>query len=732
VTGRPLPSDAALARIRQFALVLEQAVGDATLERLPHTRIVHLWDDDSLYLPLRGFLALEEAPKYAREDMVAQALFSSGFLGPVGLLAPHRSELLAQIASWAHERPPKRGPGLKARAQTFLRRPEVSVVQRIADQLAGLEEVNEAVIESALEQLRGLDPRSFVFVESLWGDWMQRVNRLIDDTELLDMSLYGPPTESLLDGAAFTRLAELLSQQRSGNRPLSTAIDAAALAALAGMTDDVRGADSQLHPRFFTSSPALKRLYDQDPWMREQLTYPTESSLASVHSVWRGGMYYVLRALFPALHLGGSKPPDEDETSLADLERLSIELNDALGSGSGAAVALLNDYKFEDDSSLAELVNDLESSRMSRIWLRYSSGDAKNVVESLRAINRVEDADKEHKVAEAVEDRFFKRLHSELADRRLCVQMVDAIDGANGQLERASREGYLSLKNDLAVVRWGVSVDEERDKVTLRADAGSDAYRELLQVYDIDYLRRDVRVAERTIAILLGLDRFDLAGDVLAAIGDEAASEPLVLMSMVANLGSRRSFTEDQLHFAIKLLQSRWNTLAEPERRTLALGYGYAAFAAWARSVQGGAWGMTHPHDRHGWARWSIDIVYDRLTDQDEWPLIYGVNHVVYVATRAELEVPGLDGLAQDLENIAARTDEFRFLDTVGYRLLRDAQNDVANSRVDVRDLAENKLERSLKYLGRAAQIARSDVEIRQHLELAEDMRRRLAAALRK
>jgi hypothetical protein len=713
------PSHTPLTKIREFATILDQAVQDALLDQSGQGRVTHLWDDDSLYLPLRGFVSLGESHQQQPSDMVAQALFASGFLGTVSLLAPHRSELLAHIATWARERSMTEA-AFKAKAREFLRRPEVSAVQNIAESLTQVDDLDEESVERALERLRALEPLSFVYVEALSGGWIRRVKRLVDESQLLDLSLLGPPTESLLASDNFNRLAERLSHQRGGTRPLSTAIDAAALTSLMAMTEDVRTGQSDIHPRFFTSSPTLKRLYAQEPWVRQALEYHLGSRhhQSTSSTAWRESTYYYLRALFPALRLDAAAGEKSEGASLDELELLCSNLHEALGVGSSEALALVSDYKVQDDITLADLVTDLESSRMSRIWLRYSKSVAENLLESLRAIGRVDDADKEHRVVETLEGEFVKKLQSELEERRLCVRMVDAIAGAITQLDRAGQQGYLSLRRDLAALRWGVQFDDERDRIALHTAAGSDAYRELLQVYDIDVLRRDVTVAERTMAVLLGLEKFDLARDVLASIGDAVSSDSLNVMSMVARLGSKDSFNEDQLLFAVQLLQAQWKQLDDKGKIRLGLSYGYAAHVAWSRSVHGGAWGMKNPKDDNGWARWSVDIVYDRLSMQDEWGLIYGVNHVVYVATRAELDVPRLHELAADLERFAVQMDEYRFLDTVGYRLYRDAARDVSIDR----SLAEGKLERALEYLARASQLATSDVEIRQHLELAEEL----------
>lgn len=105
-------------------------------------------------------------------------------------------------------------------------------------------------------------------------------------------------------------------------------------------------------------------------------------------------------------------------------------------------------------------------------------------------------------------------------------------------------------------------------------------------------------------------------------------------MRFIANLMAPGELSENDLDVIVKFIDKEWESLDGDEQVRFALAYGYALFAAWGRSSFGGVL-PSRIKDEKGWASRSLQAVASRLDQMSEWPRAFGLNHVVYVATRA-------------------------------------------------------------------------------------------------
>ncbi len=703
---------AGIREVENFTRILEQAVHDAQHELVGAGRVVHFWDDDSLNVPIRGFAALQRSRQDADSKLV-QALFAAGFLGSVSLLRPHRSELIGLIARWEQERP-SAGDHRIGLGEAL----SLAEVRDVLDVTAELEQLGPDLsnedISTVLERLRMLSAASFTVIESLAGDWRARLANLVGRQHILDLRLWGPPLTEVRDSPDFGRIAEDLGARTVS--PLAAAIDAAALSTLIAMNQSARAGASALYPRFYTSSNALRSYYRRSSWLRSQLAFDAPNARQSA-TVWRESDYYILRASFPELRLNVRDTAGPDtQLALWELQDLVTQLNDALESSADRVSRIIRQKVFSSRVPLSELVSRLEDSKMSAFWLQYNPARLPGeLVTSLARLNRLSGDKRSWEQQEEFEAQVEGDLRDEIADYKVSIETVNAVATSVRQLARVLKRSSLSVTHDFASVRWGLEYDEKdpADVIKLRSRGGLMMVDldELLRAFDLDSLRDQPSETLRTVALLLGLEKYDLADELLLRVDQGQASSTHRLMSAVALLGRRSPLSESQLLFIVEVLQNEWKLLDESDKQRLVLGFGFAAFAAWNRSVTGGAW-SSELRDDNGWARWSVDIIDEYLDRLSPNAYIYGVNHLVYVATRLDWPVPRGESLIFDLERNALRMDEYRFLDTAALALLRLARSSVLEDgeRQELRTRART-------YLERAAAIVPGDIEVRQHLE---------------
>jgi hypothetical protein len=666
-----------------------------------------------LHLPVRGYLALRADDPQHETDRLVQALFSAGFLGQVALLAPHRSEFIGQIALWQESDEPRLD---KRDFENLLNSGEIARVEEIA-RLVDTAKLTDPQIQMALRNLRSLSFNAFVYIESLSGKgWRDRLDRLLGYKSLVAWEPVGLSIGELRELPEFKTLASLLSE-RSRVRPLATALDAAALTSLIVLNRTARENPSSIFPRYFTSSRSIKALYRRSPWLREQLSFVVPGSRRG--TVWRDARYYFLRSIFPSLRLNSSRASTSSEDagpSLADMQDLLGELHRALDAGRDDLSDVVKG-RLLGGSEILEILSDLERSRMSRVWANLDESSLPvELMTSLRGVARLSREERVRRFATDYETEVEQRLSQEIRDRRISLDVVEAVGSAVADLGR-SKYGPLSLTRDLGSVRWGLEYPEsdDRDALKLVDERGEPDAGEVLRAFDVDALRADANEALRSMAVLLGLEKFDVASDLFREVGRPGADRAHALVGWVARLGSRRPMTEANLAHLMSVAQASWDSLGSEDRSRFVLGYAYAAFAAWSRSASGGAWSLSSPRDDQGWARWSIRIVTEHFSSLTPLAQLYCVNHLIYVSARAGLPEPQGGRLLADFERLAELRDDFRFLDTAGFALFRRAENILESAslqeQVDV-------LDRAVRYLERASEIVPNDFEVRQHLEV--------------
>lgn len=711
MTAKPKPSPA-VGRIVRFSRHLAQAVHDVGHEDSDDIALVHFWDDDSLFLPIRGLPILLEDTRQRAEDLIAQSLFAAGFLGRVCLTTPHRNELLGQVSSWQGSSWGQAADSGKI--ARFKRRNAVTQVVDVANYVARTD-LDEDSVNEALGRLRSLDPMSFVFVQALHGNWRSRLDDLVSIRKLIELRLIGPGTGEILErGDLFDEFAKKIEAVRPG-RALATAIDAAALTAVSMMNEAAIHGQSRIYPRFFSSSTTLQGLVENDEWVARRLRYTHDLEGEEINdSVWRDSYYYFLRSLFPALRLGRGVPVER--TGVEALRHLARELALAVKAGPSHALAYVNNYSVDENSNLADIIDDLEKSRMARLWLNAStSGDLGPMIESLQRLARAEE---KFALADRFERAIQERFEHQFLERRLARELRTTIHEADRLIARHPGDSSISLNKDLAVVRWGLVYDGDDDRLPV-FDHSTPDHRSLFEYDDIEHLSRSSDAAVRILAVLLGLERFDIASELLNRL--QFMPEPVVisLMRFAVLLRSHQGLSESALKVIMDSLIRIWGDLDESDRVRYCLAFGYCAFFAWARSSQGGAYSRSDVSDANGWARWALEVVEPRMKSMTEWARVFALNHVVFVATTAELEVLDIDKYAADLETIASMTGEFRFLDTVGFRLLTEVSRRLPVHSELERDVAVGMVRRSLTYLRRAAAEEPNDSDVERHLEMA-------------
>jgi len=313
-------------------------------------------------------------------------------------------------------------------------------------------------------------------------------------------------------------------------------------------------------------------------------------------------------------------------------------------------------------------------------------------------------------------------LQAHFVARKIGTQIIDALKDARTILG-VSGYGELSLTKDFASIRWGLEYDEVSDKLELN-ESGELSVKDIFLVNNIETVVSEQKQSTRMLAILFGLEKFDLAYELFGILQVKESSPAVNLMLIIAQLMVHGNLSENLLDVLVNECRRIWDTFDDDivTRTKYALSYGYALYAAWNRSDLGGAF-ESRVRDDKGWARESIRVVMELRSHMSEWEYTYGVNHVVYVATRSRLNVEDLDVLAVDLEGAANKTGNFRFLDTVGLYLVKKCANEIPGQTV-IPDVKYDVASRGFGYLQRAASLVPNDNEVRIHLEYATKVMR--------
>lgn len=699
--------------IRLFARVLGEAVHDAFHEYIGDAQILHFWDDDSLFFPAGGWSALGESANNQDElDLLTQSLFSAGFLGSISLLRPHLTEFLGQISNWESQEP----RGISQSWEDILQGDESSRgVLDIADRLAKqVENADESNIKTLLDDIGRLDYLGFMRIESLAGSWQSRLRRLLDQ-RLIDMSFHGPSLQRCRVMPEYQRIVLEIDKRRRGTKPLATAIDAAALASLIAMRRTGSQLSPPVYPRFFTSSRTIKSLYASTPWLQHSLQFTVPGS-SYLGSAWRTSAYYFVRAVFPELRLNAGASLDaaseaRDSAGLRDLAELHVRLESALAGGGTKAVEQAMRVELLRGGTLADRLEDLQKTRLSRIWASYDpSGLPRKLVDDLAALLSLAREDATRAATERRAVSIESQVKEQIDDYRVAVDVVDALDDRVGRYVLTRGKSALSLSSDFGGVRWGFLLDSDGDELPLLEQViHPTEVRRIAKSVEADASAAEV---ERAAAVMLGIDAFELAGRILAR-PRPAATEAHWIMQLVSILEQGRSFSERELDFYASQLFERWDALSPDLQVRYCLGYGHAMFSIWTRSASGGAW-------RHGdepvldhRVEWCISIVQGSVSRMTDIAQLYAVNHLIYTRAISRSIDSSIRDLLSDFETIAVARDDFRFLDTAGVALLG-----LSVASIEVESTMANDLyERAGVYLRRARVLAPDDTGILQHFD---------------
>lgn len=722
---RPNEPDEGVEKARQFATVLRMALDDIALEKSGY-ELVHLWDDDSLYLPIRGALGYESSMPQDPNSRVAQALFSGGFVGSVSMLAAHRAELVGHIARWSLDSP--KSSHANEQVRRLIASPAAQELMNAARLLTNVPTHSETAVHEVIRRFAQLPRESLVVLEAVWGDWRTRLQEFVD-VEHLKLDPVGPTVEQAVQQPLFEQISSAVAGMRDPQRSLSTAVDAASLTSLALLCGEARNG-AKLVPRYFTSSRSLQRTAARHPWLRHEFQTSGGESNGEPRDAWVPPEYYLLRATVPSLARPGIEPTVKDVPSLEleQLKTLSIELETALRGGSEAVADLLEQYDLTGDSSVSELVSNVRAVQQTQIWIEYSRRDVlPERFEALRDLQRFGAARLLSKSVE-LQTEVLNLLEGELRDRTLSLDILESVNEVARHFERVKAGHPLSLTEDLGSVRWGLEYSGVEDSVTLSAASGSSSNHlaEILRFYDVGHLRNNDHAARRALAVLIGLDQFSLAHRLANVLVQPESSNELFLLRTVAAVGASGHRSESSLNNLANLVKSQYAALDVESQSRLALGYAYAAFSIWQFQAHGGAWREFRSSYSGDLARWSVDVVWEAFrrslqndgTSTSDLSLAYAVNHVVYVCTVANLAFSDLEDLAESLERIARKLDSYRLLDTVGYYRLKKGQALPAANPV-AEHYKWRTLRRAVKLLRRAHTLLESDADVQAHLDEA-------------
>jgi len=707
VKGRRKDMTAPAARLARFASALKQAVHDVGHEHGPGIRVTHFWDADSLHFPVAGFRGYHENTSLQRHQFI-QALLSAGYIQPVSLLPTHRVELFAHIQGLERT---DRGTQTSYSAQLDAFLTEHSHELR---SLAAFEETyrnrRDVGIDEAVALLQDLDRHQFTLVEATVSPWEERAARLFKRGYVTQPSAARLPTMShVLRDPRFDMFIRGLRRHGNENRrPMSDAIDAAALTTLAILNERAPARDRGLYPRFHTSSATLRTLYREETWVRENFAFrlnPNEPEPTG--TIWRGTYYYRLRTFFPSLRFSGVAL--NGGPALAELEALLEDLGEA-PSGDSVALGALERHQFSDGSTVEECIRQIESSGMARLWLNYGRHDfARTLIEGMNAIRELGSVEATQEKVDAIQLDYSSYLATGASEVLFGLEVLSHI--------AVALKHFTVSAVSLGVIRWGVDIETLREWAAPSRSLGAEAF--VLQMLDIDWRNAGVDTMEPVCALLLGIDEFELVERLIGSMTPRGSIHPLGLrlMKLAAKLRVERYFSPTQLADIFDEAKGLWEEASDSDRGKLSLAFGYIALHCW-RQGDGSVGPLGIVHDSEGWARWSSKVVRDELHRYSGPMLDYAMNHIVYIETLANVGRYDLPALASALEDVAVQSKEYRFLDTVAYRkyllAARDRRLDTdfeSWSRLYARPLVD-----SLALLGAANRLAESDREVLQHL----------------
>lgn len=773
--------------VTRFAWALHRAVHDAKHENRPGStpaardagttldpgvgRVVHYWDTDSLFWPAFGFLAdrrrsvigdwsddkrIAASQADPADELLVGALFSSGFLGAVQLVPAHRIEFSSVVMQFAHNRASEKYNYRRA-LRSFTQRHRLNrvlddIVQAVNQVDPAAQSITEAA-KLAVSRLNRIDRRSFALIESLSGTWDQRLRRLLDPaTGLLKENVTGPSTEEVRESRYLELFWDGLREVRGDrSRDTQTAVDAAALAAIAIMNERANRRRNGVFPRFHTKAPSIWRLFETNKEAYDAFTfsYAAPDGTTQTDTILRDGYTYVLRAMFPTLAPPGALLRAADPgPSRESLEELSAVLMAALGADRDSLRDFVATTHIGSEQSVAGMIADIESSAMTTIWLRYTGEDFSHAMppgladlrDGLRAIHRLDSIEATRDLAYGFLESASDILRTQVSDLALGSQISDRLSRA---WPRGTTDRDLSLSLDFAAVRWGVRPHQKQDRVV--------AVEEHLQLRDIEWLRRDTQAAERALAILLALDEYSLALRLHQTLITGSVSESD--STFVMGAACRAMLTKvDQLPTLILEVERQIKDAVPEQLDRLAMGYGFIYFHAWRRSgfAASQAWGENvpallferWPSDPLGWAQRSFDLVAAADTGADvegesNVAAAFRLNHQVYVSSVAGLRRTAIATHWQRLEElIESGMRQPRFLDTVAqrrYLVALRAFTDV-RTRPTPEWLAEHKdsLRKANSLFEEALRARPADATIRDHRQRLDQLALNVGIDLRK
>lgn len=712
-------AEPSFASVVRFKFSLTRALHDVKHERSHDAQVIHFWDTHSLIMPARGAAALPRpgANEAQLANSLVEALFAAGMLGQVAMLRPHRAEFLGVVAEW--EGDPRADEQLRSRGLVNLTSEDsVAEVLSISNLLGDRGGSSSADLKEAARRLTQLDRNGFIYVQASAGGWQQRLRQLTA-SRLLSLEPYGEPVSYLHNTPEFSLVVDALAERRT-RMPFSNMVDAAAIASLIQLREQADRGESRIFARFFTSAQSLIRLYAELPWLRRALSFPSDpdTPLAAA-TVWRDHAYYFVRALFPVLR----RPLDDSHAdlfgtpSLDELTHLESELELALRSDDLGRL-LQREVLEGPGGNLGDLIESFQQNRMPRLWSNYEgSGLPLDLATAMSNLHRLSG---EEALLEELERKGGTGMYLELHEAGFTRRVIDVVADAVAHLSQGREDVAMSISEELSGPRWGVEYRNGDDDDIVRGPAGSGprAYAKLFADFSIDDLRKPNGQLVRSVAILLGLERFDHAAELLRLVEPQPTPH-LRVLGHIARLGERSIWSEADLERTVDDIRASWDaTLKTPDAARLALPHAWAVFLAWQRSARGGAWASSAPRDDLDWARSSIEIVQSMRNQMSHLGEINAVNHIVYVSASSGVLVDDYERLRVDLESLADLRGDFHFLDTVGFALLSEADRGLESGDIDPAE-ARRMYVRAIDRFDEALGIFPDDAEISNHRRLA-------------
>lgn len=705
----------ALDTISSFGAALSDAVHDASHESDPSRVVVHYWDTASIFQPVRGFRGFETTTSRDPADLVVQALFAAGMLGPIALTASHRIEFLRLLDRWTRE-DGERSTSYQQDARRFLARHQLQRIDDLARAVRYATRSGDA--SEAFAELRGLDRLDFAYVESLNGPWPARLKRLVADKQLLNLGSPGPAHEEIADDRRFSALVEEVRRQRerSGGSSLSVAFDASALTAVAILNERAVADSSQPYVRFYTSSSSLKRVWRGEGWVRELYEFPLDPLGSRYGTVWRTSDYYLLRAIFPSLSPRSAYASLPGSPSFEELKALSEQMEAARAASESELVHLARSYVFDSGADLAHLIAEFEAAGMAQVWLSYDISDfALELVDGLNSIRKLRTIESTNGILAEALQAAGASVEEKTTEVAFAMSIVEPLWMALSRMVPAKAEPTVSITQELGSVRWGLIYPDDSDRIASPTHDAGQASQQILSFLSISELARSVTEVQRLAAVLIGLELYRPANHVLSyARAASTSSLALTLMGLVCQVELARE--RDDIALAADAVVDFWSDLDPPDQDSLVLGCAYAMFVAW-EGTRGQEW-IRHPRDDHDWARWSFESVRDRRHRLSGIAADFALNHLVYVGTIAGIRDPELSAFALELEARVRRVPNYRFLDTLGFRQYLLAVRGLSGRKPTAhwRQSHCPQLISGVESLRRAVSLAPADREVMEHL----------------